>query len=129
MRVATAAVPPFMKNGYLVSCEETNEAVLIDPGDEVEELVEVARSRTLHVGLILLTHAHLDHITGVRQAKQALNAPVWLHRDDLFLYNALVQQGQMFGLELEAQPPVDAFYQPGAPLGFGRYVVDVRHTP
>ena len=55
--------------------------------------------------------------------------PVWLHRDDNFLYEGVVQQGEMFGLRVEPQPPIDHFYDVREPLGFGRYRVDVRHTP
>ena len=129
MMIASAALPPFMKNGFVVSCEETREAVVIDPGDEVDALLDVSVSRGLDVSAILLTHAHLDHITGVQRAKAALRVPVWLHRADLFLYASVVEQGRMFGLSVEAQPAPDDFYEPGTPLTFGRYVVDVRHTP
>ena len=55
---------------------------------------------------IFLSHAHLDHVTGVAAAKQALGVPVGLHRDDNFLYERVVQQGQMFGLVVAPQPPV-----------------------
>jgi glyoxylase-like metal-dependent hydrolase (beta-lactamase superfamily II) len=129
MRIATAAVPPFFKNGYLVSCEETRDAVLIDPGDEVESLLDAARRDQLRVTAILLTHAHIDHVTGVGRAKAALDVPVWLHRDDLFLYDGILEQGRMFGLTLAQPPPVDAFYAPGVPFAFGAYVVDVLPTP
>lgn len=129
MIVTTAAVPPFFKNGYLVACEETREGVLVDPGDEVDELLAAARSSRTTVRHILLTHAHLDHITGVARAKTALGVDVWLHRDDLFLYDALVQQGVMFGLVLPPAPPVDAFYDVRVALTFGRYVVEILHTP
>lgn len=129
MDIAAAAAPPFFKNGYLVSCEETREAVYIDPGDEVDDLIAHARAEDLRVTLILLTHAHFDHVTGVARAKAAFNAPIWLHKDDLFLYDAAVEQGRMFGLTVEKQPPIDHFYVPGQPLTFGRYVIDVRHTP
>lgn len=129
MNIRAAAAPPFMKNGYVVSCEDTREAVIIDPGDEVQELLGAIEADRLRVGAILLTHAHLDHVTGVRRAKAALGAPVWLHRDDLFLYDGAVEQGRMFGLRVEAPPAIDEFYQPGTPLRFGRYVVDVLHTP
>lgn len=129
MDIAAAAAPPFFKNGYLVSCEETREAVYIDPGDEVDDLIAHARAEDLRVTLILLTHAHFDHVTGVARAKAAFNAPIWLHKDDLFLYDAAVEQGRMFGLTVEKQPPVDHFYALDQPLTFGRYVVDVRHTP
>ena len=129
MRVRSAAVPPFLKNGFLVSCEQTNDAVLIDPGDEVEALVDAARTQGLNVRHILLTHAHLDHITGVGRAKDAFGVPVWLHADDLFLYDAVVEQGLMFGLRVSRQPAVDRFYEIGTPILFGRQVVDVLPTP
>ena len=61
---------------------------------------------------ILLTHAHVDHVTGVAAAKRALEVPVHLHRDDLFLYEEAVQYGVMFGLRVEPPPPVDEFYAP-----------------
>jgi len=129
VRVRTAAVAPFFKNGYLVSCETTRQAVLIDPGDEVQSLLEAARENRLDVRAILLTHAHLDHITGVGFAKAALAAPVWLDRADLFLYEGVVEQGRMFGLDVDSQPPVDAFYDHATPFRFGEYVVDILPTP
>jgi glyoxylase-like metal-dependent hydrolase (beta-lactamase superfamily II) len=129
LRVLVAAAPPFFKNGFLVSCEETREGIVIDPGDEIEELLTAATSGEIAVKGILLTHAHVDHITGVGRAKAGLRAPVWLHPDDLFLYEAVVEQGRMFGLTVGRQPPVDFYYQVGEPLSFGRYTVDVHHTP
>lgn len=129
MRIISAAAPPFMKNGFVVSCEDTREAVLIDPGDEVATLLRQARNDRLQVKAILLTHAHLDHVTGVAAAKQALGVPVWLHRDDLFLYHGAVEQGRMFGLRVDPPPAVDHFYEAGTPFVFGRYTVDVLHTP
>ena len=122
------AVPPFSKNGYVVGCEETREGVVIDPGDEVQQLLQSVRERKLSIRYILLTHAHLDHITGVAAAKAALGVPVALHKDDEFLYDGVVQQGMMFGLRVEAQPKVDLYYD-DRPLHFGRYEVNVRHTP
>jgi glyoxylase-like metal-dependent hydrolase (beta-lactamase superfamily II) len=127
--LTTAAVAPFFKNGFLVACEDTRDAILIDPGDEVAELLAAVRSTGANVKAVLLTHAHFDHITGVGRVKKELGVPVWLHADDLFLYNAIVEQGMMFGLRVERQPPVDAYYSPGTPLLFGRYQVDVYHTP
>ena len=85
MDVVTAAAPPLFKNGYLVSCEHTAEAVLIDPGDEVDELIEAVNTRRLAVRCILLTHAHFDHVSGVGRAKAAFDVQVWLHPADLFL--------------------------------------------
>lgn len=129
MITETRAVEPFFKNGFVVGCEETREAVVIDPGDEVDLLLEAVEAQRLTVRYILLTHAHLDHVTGVAAARKALGAPVGLHRDDNFLYEAVVQQGLMFGLEVKAQPAVDFFYEGKGPWAFGAYGVWVHHTP
>jgi hydroxyacylglutathione hydrolase len=129
MIIETRAVPPFFKNGFVVGCEDTREAVVIDPGDDVGELLEAVALHELQVRYILLTHAHLDHVTGVGAAKQALGAPVGLHRDDNFLYEGVVQQGQMFGLRVAPQPKVDFFYDGAGPWRFGRYGAWVHHTP
>jgi glyoxylase-like metal-dependent hydrolase (beta-lactamase superfamily II) len=123
------AVAPFFKNGFVIGCAETREGVIIDPGDEVDDLLEVAARHALSIKSILLTHAHLDHVTGVAKAKKALGVPVWLHKDDSFLYEQVVQQGLMFGLRVDPQPPIDHFYEGEGPLRFGRYSVRVLHTP
>ena len=129
MIVETAAVGPFFKNGFVVGCEDTSEAVLIDPGDEVEALLAAAERRALSIRHILLTHAHVDHVTGVAAAKRALDVPVYLHRDDQFLYDRAVQSGAMFGLQVEPQPKIDRYYTPGEVITFGRYEVRPHHTP
>ena len=123
------AAAPFFKNGYVIGCEETREGVIIDPGDEVDQLLEAAAGNGLSITTILLTHAHLDHVTGVAKAKKALGVPVWLHTADNFLYEQVVEQGLMFGLHVEPQPPIDRFYEGEGPLRFGRYTVRVLHTP
>ena len=124
-----AAVEPFFKNGFVIGCEDTREGIVIDPGDDVDQLLDAVTQHRLTITAILLTHAHLDHITGVGRAKAALGVPVWLHQDDNFLYERVVQQGIAFGFRVERQPPVDRFYQGEGPLRFGRYDVRVRHTP
>lgn len=129
MHVWTTSAPPFYKNGYVVACERTRHAIVIDPGDDVEEQLAIVKRERVTVAMILLTHAHLDHVTGVGAAKAALGADVWLHRDDLFLYDRAVEQGRMFGLHVEPQPRPDRFYAESESLSFGDYVVDIRHTP
>ena len=128
MIIEVRARAPFYKNGFVVGCERTREAVVIDPGDEVEELLAIIEERKLNARFILLTHAHVDHVTGVAQAKQALRIPVHLHRDDLFLYDLAVESGATFGLSVRKPPPVDVFYDL-SPLFFGDYEVSVHHTP
>jgi len=137
MILESAAVGPFFKNGYVVGCERTKQAVFIDPGDEVEELLAFIAAEELQVVSILLTHAHVDHVSGVAEAKRTLNVPIYLHRDDLPLYQNAVQHGMLFGLTVEEPPPVDRFYEgegpfdsaQGGPITFGDYSVRVVHTP
>lgn len=128
MILEVRAVAPFYKNGFVVGCERTREAVVIDPGDEVDELLAVVRDLDVDVQAILLTHAHIDHITGVATAKDAFDVPVYLHEADLFLYNAVVEQGAMFGFTVRPQPPIDIYYDV-SPIHFGDYEVRVHHTP
>jgi hydroxyacylglutathione hydrolase len=129
MLIEIRAVPPFHKNGFVVGCERTGEAVLIDPGDEVDGLLDIVARQKLSVKYILLTHAHIDHVTGVARAKHAVGAPVYLHRDDKILYDALPQQAAMFGLPVPAPAAIDKFYDLQKPLTFGDLEVKVHHTP
>jgi hydroxyacylglutathione hydrolase len=122
------AVAPFYKNGFVVGCERTRAGVLIDPGDEVDQLLTAVKAHQLDIRHILLTHAHIDHITGVAAAKDALGATVYLHRDDLFFYEGAVEQGAMFGLKVSRQPHPDVFYD-DSKIHFGDYEVRVHHTP
>src|SRR5712691_10569189 len=129
MIIETQAVGPFFKNGFVLGCEETREAVLIDPGDEVAALLASAEKNALAIRHILLTHAHVDHITGVAAAKRALDVPIYLHRDDLFLYERAQQSGALFGLQVERQPPIDVYYTPGQVIAFGQCEARPHHTP
>lgn len=128
--VETQAVGPFYKNGFVVACQRTGEGVLIDPGDEVEELLNFATREGIKIVRILLTHAHVDHVTGVPAAKRALGVPIHLHRDDLFLYDKAVDQARMFGLPFnDTMPPIDEFYTAGEVIRFGECEARPHHTP
>lgn len=129
MILETAAVGPFFKNGFVIGCERTKQAVFIDPGDEVDQLLSFIAAEQLQVTHILLTHAHVDHVSGVAAAKRALNAPIYLHKDDLEIYRNAVRTGMMFGLTVEEPPPVDHFYTDDQTIAFGDYEVKVSHTP
>ena len=129
MIVESRAVGPFMKNGFVVGCKDTREAVIIDPGDEVQSLLSFIDRNGLSVRHILLTHAHVDHVTGVSAAKNALGVPIYLHRDDLFLYDHAVESGAIFDLQVEPQPPIDIDYQPGQVIPFGKLEARPHHTP
>jgi glyoxylase-like metal-dependent hydrolase (beta-lactamase superfamily II) len=127
--VETQAVGPFFKNGFIVACQRTRRGVLIDPGDEVEGLLAFAARERIVLEHILLTHAHVDHVSGVAAAKRSLGVSVYLHRDDLFLYEQAAQHGAMFGMQVEQPPPVDEFYTPNQSIAFGDLEARPHHTP
>ena len=128
MIIEVRAAPPFYKNGFLVACERTRAAAIVDPGDEVDEILAAARDYDADVHYILLTHAHVDHVSGIGAAKAAFDVPVHLHRDDLFLYERASQQAEMFGFRVSQPPAVDVFYDM-SPIALGDYEVRVHHTP
>jgi len=129
MILEVRAVAPFYKNGFVVACEATREAVIIDPGDEAPQLIEAVRALDVSVQAILLTHAHVDHVTGVAEVKDHYDVPVYLHRDDLFLYDVAVEQGAMFGIDVRRPPPIDVYYAGHTRIACGEYDVHVHHTP
>jgi len=129
LTIETRAAAPFYKNGFVVACDGTRDAMLIDPGDEVDDLLRVVEAKGLSVGLILLTHAHVDHVSGVARAKRATGGRIGVHRDDGFLYDAAVQQGLAFGYRLEQPPPPDFDLASAGRLALGACEIEVLHTP
>jgi glyoxylase-like metal-dependent hydrolase (beta-lactamase superfamily II) len=123
------AVAPFYKNGYVVACPSKREAVYIDPGDEALEMMEWVQSQDLLVSSILLTHGHMDHICGVDAVKRRWDIPIFLHREDEFLYKSLTEQGLWFGLSYASAPPVDRYFEIDEPIPLGKFKIQVHHTP
>lgn len=120
---------PFAQNGYLVRCVATGKAILVDPGAAVDPMLGAAKAAGAQVELIVLTHAHLDHVDGVPRAKRATGVPVLLHEDDLPLYRSAPTQAQWFGVDIEPLPPVDRYLVDGETIRFGECGLEVRHTP
>ncbi len=129
IRVATA--PPFYKNGYVVACPTSRTAALIDPGDEADALVQIVEAEGWIPVAVLITHGHVDHISGVGRVRQRWSVPVYLHGADLFLYEALPEQTRWLGLDLTYAPvpPPDRFYDHGDEISVGTLTVRVHHTP
>jgi len=123
------AAAPFMKNGYILACPETRQALYVDPGDEAEQLLLWLAENRLELAAIANTHGHLDHISGISIVKQALEVPIYLHPEDEMLYNLLSQQAGWFGLNYPSAPKVDHYYRDGDELRVGNLVVQVLHTP
>lgn len=119
----------FDQNCYLIADPASGEAVIVDPGEEAERFLAEAGRRDWRLGGIWLTHAHLDHVLGVAEVKEATGAPIWLHPADRPLYENLVEQGRWMGIPVRHPPRVDHALTEGAELTVGGFRFQVRHTP
>ncbi len=116
-------------NCSVVGDPETREAVVIDPGDEVERILEIIARHNLKVRLILNTHAHIDHVGGLQAMRQATGAPVLMHPEDLELYRRLEIQASWLGMRVPEMVEVDGALREGDAVRWGRYEARVMHTP
>jgi glyoxylase-like metal-dependent hydrolase (beta-lactamase superfamily II) len=119
----------FAENCYLLGDRSTRHAVIVDPGEEPGLFLAELDTRGWSLQGIWLTHAHLDHIMGVRAVKEATGVPIHLHPADRSLYDALPQQGEWMGLPLQVPPPPDADLLDGQVLRLDSHEFVVRHTP
>lgn len=129
MRVRRLVVGPFQANCYVVGPSSTGHTVVIDPGDEGGRIETALRETGGTPAAILLTHAHLDHIGAVAHMKRAFDVPVYLHPDDLPLYERAVEQGAAFGLSVEPPPAPDRELAGSGTLDIGGLSFELRHTP
>ena len=120
---------PFECNCTILACGDTKDAVVIDPGGELERIAEIIASYDLAVRAIIHTHAHLDHIYGTRDVKEQHGGAVCLHRGDAFLYDAFAMQAQMFGWPARDTTPVERWIADGDTIALGKRELLVLHTP
>lgn len=113
----------------IVGCTETGEALVIDPGGDVDEIVAKLDKLGLKAKFLLHTHAHFDHIMGSRGMREKTGAHICLHKEDEFLYNMLLKQASMFGLAADEPLPVDKFLCDEEEVNFGGFKTSVIHTP
>lgn len=116
-------------NCSILGDEASGEAVVIDPGDDVERIEEVLARHRLGVKYIVATHAHIDHVGGIEKLKRSTGAPVLLHVDDLPLYQNLAMQAAWLGVRPPGMVDVDQFLKEGDALHCGSLALDVLHTP
>ncbi len=116
-------------NCHIVGDPQTLEAIVIDPGDEPARILEVIARHRLKVTAIVVTHAHIDHVIGLRRLHDATGAPVYVHGDDLDLYRMLDVQAGWLGWKIPEQAHVDQLVREGDVIRWGRYQAQILHTP
>jgi glyoxylase-like metal-dependent hydrolase (beta-lactamase superfamily II) len=109
--------------------ENSKEAIVIDPGDDIEEIERVLEKHNLTVKAIVVTHAHIDHVAGARQLKESTGAPVYLNLKDHELLGALDLQAKWIGVPTPERVEVDSDAKDGALLQLGSTDLHVMQTP
>lgn len=129
MIIKKLTVGPIMANCFIVACEETRQAAVIDPGDEVDRILMTLADEKLKVAVIIDTHGHFDHVGGNARMKQATGAPLLIHRLDVPMLGQLSAAASQWGMTAEDSPPPDRTVDEGDDISFGNLAFKVIHTP
>jgi len=122
-------VGPLETNCYIVSCEKTHAAVVIDPGAEPQNILTVVRENNLSLRFIINTHGHIDHISGNAAVKEATGAPILIHKDDASLLQSGNNELAFYFSESGHSSPADRLLKDGDVIQFGKVALRVVHTP
>ena len=109
--------------------EQTREALVVDPGDNIDEILEVLARHGLKVKAIVITHAHIDHIGGAHKLKQATGAAVYMNQNDTALQKMLDEQAAWLGMAPVEPVKIDSAAKDGDSLVIGATEFHVLHTP
>lgn len=116
-------------NCSILGDPETREAIVIDPGDEVERILVLIAKHKLKVTAIVSTHAHIDHVGGLKKLHDVTHAPVFMNEGDLDLYRAMDIQSQFLGIAPPPLAKIDDLLAEGDAVRWGGYEARVLHTP
>ncbi|HEY7898364.1 MAG TPA: MBL fold metallo-hydrolase [Gemmatimonadaceae bacterium] len=130
MRVVSREVGPFRENSYLVIDEETGHAVLVDPGDEGDQIIAMVESSGAKLDAVWITHAHLDHIGAISEVRRRFgNVPVYLHPVDRPVYDTASLFAEQYGVPFEQPDAPDRDLAHGDVVRVGNLAFDVIHAP
>ena len=122
-------VGPLRCNCTILGDETTHEAMVVDPGDNIPEILARLRKHGLTLKQIVVTHAHIDHVGGAALLKKATGAPVLLNQQDLGLLEMMEMQAGWLGIETPAVAAPDVSAEDGLVIGLATLPAEVLHTP
>ncbi len=122
-------VGPLQCNCSVIGDDQTKEAIVIDPGDYIEEVMAIVQRHSLTVKQIVITHAHIDHIGGAAKLKRLTGAPVLLNQNDHTLLKMLGIQATWIGMRPPENVTIDGNLSAGDKIRTGSLTAEVMHTP
>ena len=129
MIIKTLAVGPIMANCFILGCEETLEAAVIDPGDEADRILLALAESNLTTKLIINTHGHFDHVGANKRLNEITGAPILIHPLDKPMLSQLANSAAAWGMKADNSPAPDRELQEGDEVTFGKMTLKVLHTP
>lgn len=129
MIIKELVVGPLMANCFIFGCEETKEAVVIDPGGDADRILFSLADSGLKVKYIINTHGHFDHVAANGKIKDATGADILIHPLDASMLGSLSTNAAIFGISVENSPPCDQTIEEGDTVSFGKITLKVIHTP
>jgi glyoxylase-like metal-dependent hydrolase (beta-lactamase superfamily II) len=123
------AVGPLQCNCSIIGDETTREAMVIDPGDDIDEILSLIKKHNVNVKQIVITHAHIDHVGGAQKLRAATGAPIVLNQNDYDLLKMLDMQAAWIGMRSPGKVEIDHSVGEGEQLQAGSLAASVIHTP
>jgi len=129
MILETFPVGPLRCNCTILGDETTREAIVVDPGENIPEILTRLASHRLTLKQIIVTHAHIDHVGGAVLLKRATGAPILLNQNDLPQLEIMEAQARWLGVKPPEVAPPDASAEDGLKIGLPNITGEVLHTP
>lgn len=126
---AVIPVGPLQCNCSIVGDESTHEGMVIDPGDEIDEILAIVKKHGLNIKQIVITHAHIDHVGGAMKLRAATGAPILLNQNDYALLKMLDMQANWVGMASPGKVEIDHSLEPSDSVTAGPLTATVLHTP
>lgn len=123
------SVGPLQVNCFVVACQRTREAMVIDPGEDGPRILQLAESNGYQVKKIVNTHGHFDHIGANQPVKEATGAVLMMHEADLPLLQNARNHAQAYGLTVSPSPDPDKFLNEGDVFSVGEQSFSIFHVP
>lgn len=129
MLIRNITVGPLQANCFIIGDETSRQAIVIDPGDEPDLIMDVINENRLEVSYIVCTHGHFDHVGAVSDIKEKTGAKVIIHKDEIEIYHAARDMAAFWGYEVERLPEPDMLVDDGDRIGVGNTNFTILHTP